>query len=490
MEATTEGGATSGTVLGAFEVTLQADPGGSTYATTTQVTASTDGVAREVALSVGALLFAQRQMRSVNDPARIAAVDDVAASCAAARENRLVLRALGGSPRSLATYRIELLANGSFRINVEQRLAGMLHDSAGSLTTGALAAELLTTLAEPYRTFYREMLEAAQVYWRDRRPSAVESTWEWGIALSRLNQLVRQGVAPQAAPEVCHSCKALRPAGSACLRCGAPPSLAQTLRSAAPTVPLAPQPTPAVPETSVAAPPNVSQPGVSTLGITVTKAVTPPPPPPAPPVVAPPAEQERTILPARDAPLISASEAPSGDDLPLASLPQRAGAWLIDIVSGGVVAAIGAIGLTSILLATDTISTTDNPQQVAATLWVLFLGLYLVLGWLKGETLGMLALRLKLVRSESHAPIGLGQSLLRGIGSLLLVALGVGAIVAVVALDLALPFVQGMADYAMRIAAVIIGLYIIWSGSGQRILTANGRQTLSDKIAGTLVVRR
>src|SRR6185437_5462727 len=182
------------TSVGSLDFTLSLDAGGTNHWTLSQVRSSTEKLAREVPIVLASLLFAERQMGMINDPSRLAAVREMDEACRAAREGRLVAPIIPPNGRTVATYRVVLLANGGFSVNVEEKLAGVLSDGAGGKTAGALSTELLTTLREPYRTFYLEMLGAAVGFWRERRPSPIESTWVWKVALRRLDQLMRGGV--------------------------------------------------------------------------------------------------------------------------------------------------------------------------------------------------------------------------------------------------------------------------------------------------------
>src|SRR5262249_32416732 len=153
-------------------------PGTSAHLTQTKLISS-ERVAPEVALVVGALLFAERQMRDISDPARAAATAEMASAITASRQTDAPLPPTRGARRAAATYRLDVLMkpNNNFRIDVPPHLDATLKDAAGGLPSAAIATELLRTLTGPYRAFYREMLEAAIGYWRDRRPSAIESTW-------------------------------------------------------------------------------------------------------------------------------------------------------------------------------------------------------------------------------------------------------------------------------------------------------------------------
>ncbi len=464
---------TQGTRLGSFDVTLLLDPGTSAHASRTTVRTS-ERVAPDVTLVIGSLLFAERQMRAISDPARIAAANEIAQATS-------IARGLANPPttappaRESATFHIDVYANGNFRINVEQRLDGLLRDVAGGLTASSLVAELLQTLNGPYREFYREMLEAANDYWRDRRPSSIESTWNWQIALRRMNQLVGQSTPVSRESVRCESCDAVRPAGSPCLRCG---SLGSVVRPAL-EAPVTYQPVvapPIVPPVVPEPPPVVAQPPAASRVM----------PPPAVPARS---EPEHTILPARDL-VVEAAEVELDPRLswPLATLPRRLGSLALDLVSGIALGMIGGGGLTGILVASGQLGPGDNPGAFLTAAALVIFGLYLWLGWIKGETLGMLVFRLKIVRAADRAPAGVFGSLRRAFGTFLLVAVAVGVFAGLVALDNSLDFIQGLADAAMRVIAALLALYIVWIGSFQPIISRANRQTWGDRMARTIVV--
>src|SRR5207248_6689813 len=121
-------------------------------------------------------------------------------------------------------------------------------------------------LEGPYRVFYLEMVEAALHYWRTQRPSPIESTWNWGVALRQLGDLIARGVRQPVATATCANCRAIRPFDQDCLRCGehpdplgavtAPSAYASSARAAvAPSSqPMAPPPPPIVTASPVVAP--------------------------------------------------------------------------------------------------------------------------------------------------------------------------------------------------------------------------------------------
>ncbi len=480
MEARAGSPAPPGAPLGAFDVTLLIDPGGTTYSTTIQMRATNERIAREAVLVIGVLLFAQRIMRSVSDPSRLAAVAELDEVTVASRQGRLASRTPAANARTAATYRVDLLANGSFRIDVEQKVEGILSDVAGRLAAGALAAELLTSLSEPYRIFFREMVEAAVNLWRDRRPSPIEPTWDWPVALKRLDQLLHAGTGGSAEPQRCAACGALRPADYACLHCGAAPGASATTPAPATATP-PPNPAsspPAVSRAATSSPPAPVAPASSQTAAAATATAEPP--------------VERTILPAQEHPVGVVEEKPDERSFwPLASLPRRLGAFVLDLVSGAILAVIGAAGLTAILAASGAFGPDDSPSAFASLVWFIVFSLYLGLGWYRGETLGMVVFRLRILRAGDRRPISLYRAFLRGLGSLLLLALAFGVFAALMYVDVAwLPWLQGTPDLVFRIIILLFSLYILWAGSGQQILGSAGRQTLGDKIADTVVAVR
>lgn len=484
------------TTLGVLDLTLSLDPGGSGHATTVQLQALGGKVAREVPLVVGALLFAQHEMRMVNDPARLAAVDEIDQACRAAGEGRLERPTSIPNARIAATYHVELLANGGFRVNVQEKIAGILSDVAGGLTVGSLAAEILTTAREPYRTFYREMLEAAVSYWRERRPSLIDSTWVWTIALRRLDLLVRQGVDNLGEPQTCARCNARRPAGFACLHCGTEPgqggvavpgAAVPVASAAAPTTPVAP---------SHVSQPVHESPAEAAESLTVTQAPVPTPAPPTPSVetAAPAPERmpERTILPAQEKP----PSAPTPDEpepLPLAGLLPRGLAFLVDVVIAVVVSTFGGFGLTTVLIALNGLNPADDPQQFATAVALAFFALYFVLGWTGGETFGMLIFRIQVVRQDTRKRCGLIHAIGRGFGYLILLALGVLVFYLGNEFDNRVLFfipTGTTTDTVIRVIVGLISLYVLWIGSGQGIVGEPMRRTWADRIGKTLVVRQ
>ncbi|HLH73441.1 MAG TPA: RDD family protein, partial [Chloroflexota bacterium] len=487
------------TVLGTFEISLLVDPGEVEHATVTHVRSTGDKVARDLVLAVGALLFAQRQVRMVKDPNRLSAVEEIESACRASRAGTLTAPIAPANARTASIFTVQVLAGSSFGANIEDKLNGMVMDIAGGFATGGLASELLTTLSEPYRTFYREMLEAAIGFWRERRPSLMESTWSWTAALQRLNQLIRQGTEGIGEPQACETCHALRPAGAACLRCGAVPS-----SSATTTV------TPAVPTFTTAPPP-------------------PPPPVVAPPI--PPTLQERPVVSPSPAPVLTPAlaGAPSAtgtarDVSPmatetkeahieepsilraqepaaladaneaeaplLAGIVRRGLAMLVDVILGVLLAGFGGFGLTAILMAAGSFGPSDSPSQFASGVAVVIFALYFVAGWAHGGTYGMMLFHLHIVHQSDQRRIGLFPALGRGIGYVLLLAFAGAVFVIGNLIDNQLVFIQGTADTAVRVIIGLISLYILWSGSGQAIISQARRQTWADRFARTLVVLR
>ncbi len=487
-------------MLGSLDLTLSLDPGGLGHATTVQFQAAGGKVAPEVPLVVGALLFAQHRMRMINDPARLAAVDEIDAACRALREGRLDRPSPPPNARIAATYHVELTANGGFRINVQEKIAGILSDVAGGLTAGALATEILSTVREPYRTFYREMLEAAVHYWRERRPSLIESTWVWTLALRRLDQLVRQGVEGAGEPQTCASCKALRPAGFACLHCGTEPGaggtgVAEPSAPAGTSAPLAPVPSAQVGASQLSQPVRES-PGEAAESVTVAPAPASSPAPEAssPTAAASAADRipERTILPAQEKPP-SAPAPEEPEQLPPAGLLPRGLAFLVDLVISIVVATFGGFGLTTVLLALNAISPTDDPRQFASAIVVIFFALYFILGWTGGETFGMLLFHIQVVRQDTRKRCGLLHAIARGFGYLLLLALGLLVFYVGNEFDnQVLVFIPSgtPTDDAIRVIVGLISLYVLWLGSGQGIISEPMRRTWADRIGKTLVVRQ
>lgn len=484
--------------MGSFELTLLLDPGGLAHTVELQLRSWAEKVAREVPIVVGALLFAQHEMRAINDPARLAAVDEMAATCRAARAGRLSRPDPPERARRVATYQVTLRANGGFRIGVEERLAGILSDVAGSLASGAIAAEILTTVREPFRTFYLEMLEAALEYWRDRRPSLIESTWVWTLALQRLNDLVRYGTANLGEPQVCQNCRALRPAGFPCLHCRAAPGEINAgpggIGVAAPTS-AAPMASAAPPDRAVPDSPGAVNPSVTVAPAPVPQATASPvSTSPSSSASAPPPNSrlgERTILPAQDSPPGVETASNERADWPLAGLVPRGVSLLIDLVACAILASLAAFGLTTILLAEGAFGPGDDPQQFANVVALLFFGLYFVLGWASAGTFGMMLVHLELVREADRRHAGLWRAIVRAFGYLLVLAAGLATMAIGLLIDTyVLFFIPGdtPADNAIRVIVGLIALYVVWLATGQRILGDPLRQTWADKLAKTLVV--
>jgi hypothetical protein len=72
----------------------------------------------------------------------------------------------------------------------------------------------------------------------------------------------------------------------------------------------------------------------------------------------------------------------------------------------------------------------------------------------------------------------------------LLLGVGFGVFAVLWTLDNQATFIQGAADAAIRVIAALIGIYIIWMGSAQPILSKSTRQTWGDRLAGTVVAVR
>jgi spore maturation protein SpmA len=78
----------------------------------------------------------------------------------------------------------------------------------------------------------------------------------------------------------------------------------------------------------------------------------------------------------------------------------------------------------------------------------------------------------------------------RAVGYVVLLALAGAVFYGLNAIDNQLIFIEGTADLVVRIIIGLITLYILWLGTGQPILSGNGRQTIGDKFADTLVTVR
>jgi hypothetical protein len=473
------------------------DPGGTRYATTTEVKAAAANVARSVPVVMGALLFAQRQMREINDPARHTAVDRIARACQDLRENRLAPAKVDDTSRVLAVYRIDIAGEGGFRIDVDSRLMGTLHDAGGQMATAALAEELLATLPGPYRVFYLEMLEAVVAFWRAQRPSPIDTSWNWTAAFRRLGDLTRSNTEAPGPSIACKNCQAVRPVSAPCLHCGAPPepivatdsrvaSATTTLLTPPPTWPIPAPPTAQTPISTPMAPLVPTAPAASPVT----------PPAPIPTTAAPlqtgaveTAPGELSILPANT--LASQSETTEIDERdtwPAAGFVRRFGSWFLDLVSGLVLGVIGAVGVVSLLVAAGAISTSDDITATAPVVVAVVLALYLGCGWYKGETLGMRVMSLRLLRFSTRRGCNVYRSFLRGLGALITLAIGLAVLFGGMWLDDQLIFIQGTADTIVRVVVLILALYAVWLGSGQQILSAPGRQSLADKVADTIVV--
>lgn len=468
MDVKTETEASRGSAaLGTIEITLLADSRGGTYRTTTKLRDAVPTLARDTITLLGALLFTERQMRATSDPMRLAAVDRVADACRASREGRLSAAPVT-TPRVIATYQTRLTAGQTFRVDVETKIDGVLTDVAGGEVVGALANELLVNLADPYRAFFREMIEAAVNHWRERRPSVMESTWNWPAALRRLEQLTQGGASFTGDPETCSSCGAIRPSGQACLRCGATPTspgLDDLIASVS-----------AGSSAPVSAPGTAPEP-VAASTATLTSSVhtahgstgaTP------------------SILPANDlADIVKQNEEPPP---PVFAGPgRRAAALVVDLISGLILGAIGGFGLTAILVSSGAFGPADSPVNAAITTALIVLALYLVLGWTKGETLGMALFKLRLINANDRRPAGFGRALLRALGYLGLFVLAFAVFYLLNEVDNMLVFIQGTADLIIRIIVGLIALYVLWMGSGQLIVGGPRRQSWGDRLAGTIV---
>ncbi|MGH2457700.1 MAG: hypothetical protein ACRDIY_02405, partial [Chloroflexota bacterium] len=113
------------TSVGSLEITLSIDPNRGNQRTLTELRPSSGKLAREVPIVIGSLLFAEWQMRMINDPSRLVAVTTMENAGRAAREGHLVAPAAPPGGRAAgATYRVELLANGGFQVKVDEKLAG------------------------------------------------------------------------------------------------------------------------------------------------------------------------------------------------------------------------------------------------------------------------------------------------------------------------------------------------------------------------------
>lgn len=467
MEAKTANEASRGsTALGTLDITLLADPRGGAYRTTTQLRDAVPTLARETTIALGALLFVERQMRATSDPMRLAAVDRIASICRASRDGALS-GSVQATPRTIASYQVRLFAGQIFRVDVDAKMEGVLADVAGGEVVSALTTELLNSFAEPHRTFFREMLESAVNHWHERRPSLVDSTWNWPTALRRLEQLTQNGTANLLAPDTCDSCGAIRPNGQACLRCGALPASPRLSDLIANVSGGSSGPPPS--STAILESPLVPA-AASTLSATAVATPSPTP----------------SILPANDI----ADIIPQKEDLPapvFAGPGRRLAAFMLDLISGAVLGAIGGYGITSILFAAGAFGPSDSPVGVAIFTGLIVLALYLVLGWTKNETLGMALLKLRIVKAADQQPAGFGRALLRALGYLGLFLLAFGVFYLLNQIDNMLVFIQGTADTIVRIIVGLLTMYVLWMGSGQLILGGSRRQSWGDRLAGTIV---
>lgn len=474
----------SGTRLGVVDVVLTCSRFGPACVTRTELRSAASNVARSVPLIVGALLFAQRQLRAIPDPARLACLTSIEADIAASRAGRLYPPAPPPDSREVATYKIVVSANGAFHADFDQKLDGILSDQASAMATTAIATELLSTLPGAYRTFYREMLQAALPSWRERRPLPGVSTWNWPTALRRLDVLIRENGATTAEAVTCPDCNSLRPADFACLRCG-----------------------------STAGPVGVAKPASSMLAASegpASETFRPPAAsrtespsnPPLPIVDESPRVGEAAgepavvsytanIVPAQDiAPDMRPRELDERFTWPLARLPRRLGASVIDVAIAAVLGIVGAFGATTIALASGSIAPDQSGQAFFPSFGLIIAALYFVLGWAANETVGMLIFRLRILRQTDRKPEGLVRAVVRAAGYLVAIGVGLGIFVALLYVDSLLPFVQGTADTVYQIISALVALYVAWSLTGQRIISGKDRQTLGDQLAHTVVTVR
>jgi len=192
----------------------------------------------------------------------------------------------------------------------------------------------------------------------------------------------------------------------------------------------------------------------------------------------------------RQSPAGTAQPGVDDENVALAGLPRRFVGLLLDVVSGAVLASIGAFGLLQILASWGVVGPADDPRPLTILVSLGIFLLYLAFGWSKGETLGMLVTRTRLLRPEDRRPAGLGRAFMRAVGAYVTFGLGLLAFAIITFVNLNLTFIQGTADLAVRIGAVVVGLYVIWLGSGQRIVARPRRQSLADRIGGTIVAIR
>lgn len=472
----------SGTRLGAIDVVLTCSRFGPACVTRTDLRSASPNVARSVPLIVGALLFAQRQLRAIPDPARLACLTSIEADIAASRAGRLNPPTPPPDSRAVATYEIIVSANGAFHADFDQKLDGILSDQASAMATTAMASELLSTLPGAYRTFYREMLQAALASWRERRPLPGVSTWNWPTALRRLDVLIRENGATTADAVICPACKSLRPGDFACLRCGSTadpeaavkPSSSMLAASEGPAFETFRPPPSSRTESPGGTPVSIvdESPRVGEAGG------------PEPAVVS----YSPNIVPAQDiAPDMRVRELDERFTWPLARLPRRLGAAIVDAIIAAVLGIIGAFGATTIGMASGSIAPDQSGQAFFPSFGLIIAGLYFVLGWAANETVGMLLFHLRILRQSDRKPQGFGRALARAAGYLVAIGVGVGIFVVLMYVDSLLPFVQGTADTVYQIISALIALYVAWSLTGQRIIGGKDRQTLGDQFAHTIV---
>src|SRR5882762_5352948 len=80
----------SGTLLGSLDLTLRVDPGSGTSGVEIRPSTVSERVGRDLALVISSLLFIQRQMRSIGDSSRFAAIANLNAACVSARDGHVV----------------------------------------------------------------------------------------------------------------------------------------------------------------------------------------------------------------------------------------------------------------------------------------------------------------------------------------------------------------------------------------------------------------
>jgi hypothetical protein len=269
-------------------------------------------------------------------------------------------------------------------------------------------------------------------------------------------------------------------------------ALTQSPPVIAPSPPAAPTNVLSSREPTVGSSESAPERGGATLAPPAPPVVEParPPPPPAK-VEAPP---ERTLVAAQETPPGAVVEEPDErQSWPLASLPLRLGAWLVDVVVAVVLGTIGGLGLTSIAVASEWLAPSETPFEFLQTVGIIVAGLYFVLGWTTGETAGMVLFRLGLLRLPDRRPLGLLRAIARAIGYV--VALAIGGVIFFVGNYVdnnLLVFIPAgtPADTAIRIVVGLISLYVLWVLTAQAILSGTNRQTLGDRFANAVVAVR